>query len=268
MKTPAEILAKTENGLPRPSWTSGTPTGNSQSGAQGQQQSVGISHETKTLVNMIFARFMAIYGHKFKSCFETQDELRLAKREWALSMQGYAEADLVAAIDRCKETLAWMPTVSEFLAILRDIQGDCGLPAPRSAYVEACMHADHPSRHNWSHTAVYHAGKATGWFRLRSEDEAQVFADFAYHYGVMCQRVRAGETLDADVPVPLEDKRDSSVMLFIQRWGDEQELPPEVAAKLLYYLTKPKGSAARRRFFEIATQEAKALGLTLPEDYQ
>ncbi len=217
---------------------------------------------------MIFARFMAIYGHKFKSCFETQDELRLAKREWALSLRGYGELELVAAIDRCKETLAWMPSVSEFLAILRDIQGDFGLPPTKQAYLEACMHADHASRHNWSHAAVYEAGKATGWFRLRSEDEADVLPDFSYNYQVICQRVRNGEQISQPIHTALEDKSDNTLVDFIQRWGEEQEIAPEVAAKLLYFLTKPKGSATRRRFREIAQKDADQLGVTLPEDYQ
>lgn len=215
---------------------------------------------------MIFARFMAIYGHKFKSCFETQDELRLAKREWALSLKGYGERELVAAIDRCKETLAWMPTVSEFLAILREQQGDFGLPPVRMAYQEACLHADHASTHAWSHAAVYQAGRATGWFRLRSEDESEVFPDFNYNYRVLCQRVRDGEQLDAAVPVALEDKRDSTLMAFIQRWGEEQGLAPEVAAKLLYFMTKPKGSVTRERFRHLAQEDADKLGISLPDD--
>ncbi|WP_228050796.1 replication protein P [Pontibacterium sinense] len=272
MKTPAEILAKTENGLPKPSWTSRTPTGNAQAQVSQQQseqpQQQPISNETKVLVNMIFARFMAIYGHKFKSCFETQNELSLAKREWALSLRGFGEPELVIAIDRCKETLAWMPSVSEFLAILREVKGDDGLPAARNAYIEACMHADRPSKHNWSHPAVYQAGKATGWFRLRSEDESQVVGDFNYHYQVMCRRARDGENLDQQVPVALEDKSDNTLVDFIQRWGEEQELEPQVAAKLLYYLTKPKGSTTRARFQQIAQQDADQLGIQLPQDYQ
>lgn len=217
---------------------------------------------------MIFARFMAIYGHKFKSSFETQDELRLAKREWALSLHGYGEAELVLAIDRCKETLAWMPSVSEFLAILRDIQGDWGLPPVKMAYREACMHADHPSRHNWSHIAVYEAGRLTGWFRLRAEDEAEIYPDFSYNYKVVCQRVRDGEQMDRPIHMALEDKSDNTLVEFIQTWGEEQKIKPEVAAKLLYFLTKPKDSETRRRFRDIAQQEADSLGITLPEDYQ
>ena len=109
------------NRLPQQSWTSATPTGNR---AEGEADTGPLPLETKALVNMLFARFMAIYGHKFKSCFETQDEIRIAKREWALSLRGYGERELVSAIDHCKEQLAWMPTISEFLKILHEQEGD------------------------------------------------------------------------------------------------------------------------------------------------
>ena len=61
---------------------------------------------------------------------------------------------------------------------------------------------------------------------------------------------------------------DNTLVAFIQRWGEEQELEPQVAAKLLYYLTKPKGSTTRARFQQIAQQDADQLGIQLPQDYQ
>ncbi len=227
-----------------------------------------LSVEIKTRVNMIFARFMAIYGHKFKSCFETQDEIRIAKREWALSLGGYTEPELVAAIDYCKEHSAWMPTISEFLAVLRDLTGDHGLPAAKCAYEEACLHAENASTHHWTHLAIYHAGKATGWFRLRTEDEADVFPDFRYNYAVVCRRVRSGEELHTPVPVALPDQSDASLFTFIQEWGKSHNLKPEIASKWLFYLTKPKGTNVRKRFQRQAQVEANAMGIQLPDDYQ
>ncbi|MBV1787244.1 hypothetical protein KQ940_04175 [Marinobacterium sp. D7] len=216
---------------------------------------------------MIFARFMAIYGHKFKSCFETEDEIRIAKREWALSLRGYGEGELVAAVNRCKETLAWMPTISEFLAILRDIGGDFGLPSVRDAYIEACMHAEHPLRHRWSHPAVYLAGRNTGWFELRSEDEADVLPRFRYQYEVLCRRVREGEELELPVVPAIENKQDSTVARYMLAFAEEQGLEPEFACSLLYYLTLPKGSATRARMKQQAQAQldAKGLQIELPD---
>ncbi|WP_225307554.1 replication protein P [Nitrincola iocasae] len=257
MKTPEEILAKTENGLPRPSWTSRTPIGDDY--AADESRITDIPLETKAHVNMIFARFMAIYGHKFKSCFETQNEIRLAKREWALSLRGYAEADLVAAVNRCKETLAWMPTVSEFLTILRSINGDFGLPAPYAAYQEACQYAADPLAHSWSHVAVYLAGKETGWFRLRAEEQGQVLPEFGYAYDLFCQRVRRGETLEQPIPKAISDQQDNTTARFIQAFATEHQLPES----LLYYMTKPLGTRIRERLRADAQLQVEAMGLNL-----
>jgi len=227
-----------------------------------------LSVEVKTLVNMIFARFMAIYGHKFKSCFETQDEIRIAKREWALSLEGFSESELVAAIDYCKENSAWMPSISEFLQVLRNLTGDYGLPAVKHAYEEACLNADQASTHQWSHPAVYHAGKATGWFQLRTEDEADVLPDFRYNYEVICRRVRQGEEITQPVPVALPDKTDNALFRFILAWGEKHEIKPEIASKWLFYLTKPKGTQVRARFQKQAQSEADLHGIILPDDYK
>lgn len=217
---------------------------------------------------MIFARFMAIYGHKFKSCFESQDEIRIAKREWALSLRGYSEHELVAAVNRCKETLAWMPTVAEFLAIVRDLNGDFGLPSTPAAYREAAFHADHPLEHQWSHLAVYHAGRNTGWFELRSEDERNILPRFSYQYDLMCRRVRQGEQLDEPVPQALENKQDTTNATFMLEFAREHNLDEAETCSMLFYLTCTPRSRQRSMMREKALEKLKAMGLEnveLPE---
>lgn len=226
-----------------------------------------ISVETKALVNMIFARFMAIYGHKFKSCFETQDEIRIAKREWALSIVAFSESQLVTAVDRCKETLAWMPTISEFLKILETIGAGDGVPSVRQAYMEACRYASQPTQHAWSHPVVYHAGRETEWFRLRSEEERVVYPVFSYHYEMVARRFREGEVLDQPHAQGITDNRDATLYAFIKQWSQSQSVSEEKASSLLYYLTKPEGSRARASYKKKAEQKIQDEGLdvTLPE---
>ncbi len=219
---------------------------------------------------MIFARFMTIYGHKFKSVFENETEIRIAKREWALSLRDYTEQELVHAVNRCKEEFVWMPTISEFLSVLKKGFEDFGLPTALAAYQEACLHGDHPRNHQWSHPAIYFAGRATDWFRLRSEEKSQVFADFEFNYRKLCQRVLAGETLEVPLPKGLPDRSSSTLAAFIQRWGEENPVTPEQAATLLYYLQKPRGSSVRLHFKAQAEKRLKDWGLQLdlPEDYR
>ncbi|MCJ8298223.1 MAG: replication protein P [Pseudomonadales bacterium] len=247
MKTAKEILGKNANALRPQSWTSTTPAGNPQPEVT-QARQVEITAKTKTLINMVFTRFMAIYGHKFKSSFETESEMRIAKREWALSLGQYSEAELVAAVSRAKETLAWAPSIAEFIQILQLLNDAFGLPSVQHAYREACFHALKPSSHNWSHPVVYHAGRDTGWFELRSEEEKHTYPQFSYSYEVICRRFRQGEILEQPIAVAIEDKQNTTLCTFIIQWAQEQSLTPEQGSSLLYYMTKPKGSKARANF--------------------
>ncbi len=219
---------------------------------------------------MVFARFMTIYGHKFKSVFDNENEIRIAKREWALSLRDYTEQELVAAVDRCKEEYVWMPTISEFLAVLKKGMDDLGLPSALKAYREACEYSDDPRNHDWSHPAVYFAGRESDWFRLRTEEKSRVFGDFEANYRRICQRVLAGEKLEVPLPKGLPDKSSNTLATFIQQWGEANNVTPEQAATLLFYLQKPKGSPVRAHFKAHAEERLKAWGLTLelPEDYR
>ncbi len=216
---------------------------------------------------MVFTRFMAIYGHKFKSSFETEAEMRIAKREWAMSLGQYSESELVAAVNICKDTLAWAPSIAEFISILQGLNSAFGLPDVRAAYKEACFYADRPSQHNWSHQVVYLAGKETGWFELRSAIEKTSFGLFSYHYEIMCRRFRQGDLMEVPVAVAIEDKQDNTLFNFINHWSQEQQLSQEDATKLLYYMTKPAGSDGRAFYKAKSLQyiEQHKLTITLPE---
>lgn len=219
------------------------------------------------MINMVFTRFMAIYGHKFKSSFETEAEMRIAKREWAMSLGNFSENELVAAVSICKETLSWAPSIAEFLVILQNLNSAFGLPDVRSAYREVCFNALSPSSHSWSHNVVYHAGRLTGWFELRSEPEKQTFPLFSYHFDIMCHRFRKGEILEQPVMVAIEDKQTSTLFSFINQWSIDNELSPEVGSSLLYYMTKPVGSRTRATFKANSQQQLNemSLSITLPD---
>jgi len=209
---------------------------------------------------------MAIYGHKFKSTFETEDEIRIAKREWALSLGSFNETELVKAVNHCKETLSWMPTISEFLQILQKYTSDLGVPDLRSAYQEACMHAEHPVAHSWSHPLVYWCGRQVGWFELRNLTEAETFGQFEYHYHLNMRKVRAGDSIDIPNPIALEQKSDSTQARLMLEFAKTHQLEEAVACSMLYYLTLAPNSRARSRQYQQALVQAQSLGLTLPTE--
>ena len=72
---------------------------------------------------------------------------------------------------------------------------DTGLPPPRAAYREACTAPSPKDAHPWSHPAVYHAGRALGWDRLRNAPERDSWPEFQQCYRDWCRRALSGETL-------------------------------------------------------------------------
>lgn len=195
-----------------------------------------ISPATKELVNMLFARFMAIYGHKFKSTFETANELAIAKREWALSIAPYDEDVLAMATEMAKQTYAWMPSIAEFLQLIEKCQMSFGLPAAEQAYEEACRYADQATEHDWSHAVVYHAGKQTGWFELRSLSAEQIWPRFQQQYKALCDKVLAGQVLVMPGQLRLPEANSSELFQLINQWGIAQGIADEEAQSALYYL--------------------------------
>ena len=185
---------------------------------------------------MLFARFMVIYGHKFKSSFETDQELSIAKREWARSIAAYDEDVLLVAIEEAKQRYSWMPSIAEFLQLLDTCQHQFGLPSCMEAYTEACMFADKVLAHHWQHAIVYHAGKKTGWYELRTCEREQIYALFADNYRSLCQRILAGETLPMPPQLQLPDVSSAPLFTWIKAWGNKQGLSEEQAQTMLYYL--------------------------------
>lgn len=211
---------------------------------------------------MVFARFMTIYGHKFKSTFDSAEEIIVAKREWALSLSRYTEAELVAAVNLCKEKFAWMPSIAEFISVLHEVSDNLGLPSVEEAYEEACMHAGNPRQHDWSHPVVYHAGRNSDWFRVRTEDKQDIFPTFDSHYRMLCQRFAAGERFEVPNPVALPDHSSATLAQFMRQWSETQGVSAERAATLLYYLSKPQGQV-RNDLKLKAEQKAADWGLDI-----
>ncbi|MFA5387306.1 MAG: hypothetical protein WC322_02815 [Candidatus Paceibacterota bacterium] len=75
-----------------------------------------------------------------------------------------------------------------------------GLIPVERAYEEACMAHSPKDRQKWSHAAVYHAGRLTGWSDLHAMPRAQMMPRFEHFYSQLCKRVSEGEDINLDVP--------------------------------------------------------------------
>ena len=246
------------------SQTSTTQTGNQE---QIQQEQAEAQQQTRVLVNMLFARFKAIYTHKFASAYANPDEVKLAKREWAIAIKGFKEPLLAYAVERSKETYAWPPTIAEFLQLIAKAYAAYGLTEPRAAYLEASQCRINPLEFSWSHPAVYHAAASTGWYSLKSDEETKTWPVFEKNYNQVVNRIIQGEALEVPSVALIENKQEDHLAQLIPDLVEKTQLPEGEVARLLYYLKKTKGTSIRARYRANSQAElnAKGFDISLPD---
>lgn len=215
------------------SWISTTPTGEQRH----------LDDDTKLLVNMVFARFKAIYGHKFDSTYGDKASLDIARREWGYCLIGYSEAQLAKALHTCKLTYAWPPSIAEFVALLQPSASDLGVVSAHAAYQEACRCRQDARSFPWSHPIVYHAARETGFWRLQRDNEKTVWPLFERTYHALLTRLSSGESFTIPDTVLLEDKQSLTQAETIQALSDRFEID----ASTFYYLTLARHSSVRQR---------------------
>ncbi|MCZ2723232.1 replication protein P [Marinomonas sp. 15G1-11] len=237
-----------------------TQTGNEQ---ESSHQSDEQNQQNRMLVNMLFARFKAIYTHKFASAYSTPDEVKLAKREWSIAIRGFQEPLLAYAVERAKETYAWPPTISEFLNLINTAYKVYGLVNPRSAYMEACRCRMNPLEFRWSHPAIYFAGSKVGWYFLRTEEERKTWPEFDKAYLEQVQKVIEGKQLTIPKVQQIENKQEDLMITFIPKLVAETGLSESKVAALLYYTKKTEGTAVRANYRMKTMKELAVLGFDI-----
>ncbi|ADZ92041.1 replication protein P [Marinomonas mediterranea] len=250
------------NKLAAPSQTSTTQTGNAsadQHSADSSQQTEE-QQRTRLLVNMLFARFKAIYTHKFASAYSTTEEVKLAKREWAIALKGFKEPLLAYAVERAKEQFAWPPSISEFLKVIHSAYTAYGLVEPRGAYAEAARCRIDPREFKWSHPVVFHAGCEVGWFKLKTEEEHVTWPVFEKAYLSLMDRVIEGESFTIPTVTLIENKATLNVVQIISEIAASLSTSEDEIAPMLYYLHKTPNTLIRKQYREKALKQLLALG--------
>lgn len=157
-------------------------------------------------INQIFARFEFAYHNQFHKAFSGAENQVIAKKYWLSSLEQYSPLQIVQAAKQVIRTQDYLPSIAALVKACESGSGLFGLLASRQAHLEACTAPSPKKDYEWSHEAVYLAGKAAGWFLLANEAESVSFPVFEYHYNVLCRRVINGETLVIDTPAPLSEK--------------------------------------------------------------
>ena len=157
-------------------------------------------------INQVFAEFEFAYHNQYQKAFSDAESLAIAKKYWLSVLENYLPTQIVQAAKALIRSQEYLPSVAAILRACEQGTDLFGLPSAREAYLEACSAPSPKREHQWSHEAVYYAGKSAGWFLLANESESTTFPLFEYHYAKLCRLVMNGEQLDIEQPDALPDK--------------------------------------------------------------
>ncbi len=169
----------------------------------GYQSETVASAQHVDAINQLFRDFELVYHNQFRKAYPDNESIILAKKYWLANLAGYSPAQLTAASRQIVRTQEYLPSLATVVQACESGIELFGLPAARQAYLEACRAPSPKAAQQWSHEAVYLAGKASDWFVLANEPESVAFAIFSYHYQQLCHRVLRGEHLDFVQPPAL-----------------------------------------------------------------
>ena len=154
-------------------------------------------------ISRVFMMFRYSYHNQYRKVFEVEEDLIIAKKFWRQQLRNYPAELIVRAAETLIRSEKFLPNIASLVEACEKGKELFGMPDDHSAYVEACMAPLPKSDHQWSHPAVYYAGKATDWYFLATEEEQNAFPRFQHHYSRICQRVLNGEELQIEVTQPL-----------------------------------------------------------------
>ncbi|MEH6639609.1 MAG: replication protein P [Porticoccaceae bacterium] len=155
-------------------------------------------------INQVFALFRINYHNQFYAAFNDTVLLDQAKRLWLETLANFGPAAIMAAAREIIEQHDYLPTLKKMLDACDHQLINLGLPMAKDAYIEACNTPSPKNVQDWSHPAVYFAGREVGWHRLANQSEKASWPEFQSCYRNICQRVLSGETLVVERPPALE----------------------------------------------------------------
>ena len=129
----------------------------------------------------------------------------MAKKLWLSKLSDFSAETIIAGAEKVIAESDYLPTLHKMLNACRDVGMPAGLPSPRKAYEEVCNKPSPKAEQQWSHPAVYIAGRECGWYFLANTVESKAFPPFADIYQQYCERVVAGEEFTVEKPEALPE---------------------------------------------------------------
>ncbi len=142
-------------------------------------------------INQVFALFKLNFHNQFYKAFSKTEELNAVKRLWLDALKHFSAETMLRAAKSIIENNEFLPTLRTMIRFCEEHSHE-PLPDPHAAYTEACRAPSPKAEQQWSHLAVYYAGKATDWYFLQSNTEQTAFPVFKQEYEKICTRIRNG----------------------------------------------------------------------------
>lgn len=162
--------------------------------------------EQKSAINQVFELFRFNYHNQFLKAFPDHDTVIMAKQLWARLLVDFPAETIMFAAEQVVKQQKFLPNVHDVVeACQSSAHKLLGMPDAHSAYIEACRAPSPKKEYNWSHPAVYYAGRASDWFFLANSIESKAFPVFARNYAILVEKVAAGESIEIELPKALPE---------------------------------------------------------------
>tara|TARA_B100001109_G_scaffold188167_1_gene154749 strand:- start:29479 stop:30126 length:648 start_codon:yes stop_codon:yes gene_type:complete len=194
------VLNQVTQQLKQVSSGSKTPAGNA---TEPRQREATV--EQKEAINQIFELFRFNYHNQFLKAFPDLETMNMAKRLWSRLLAEYSPEVMMRAAEKAVKESSFLPNVHEVLSRC-DVADVLGLPPAHAAYMEACRAPSPKKEFNWSHPAVYYAGRASDWFFLANTIEEKAFPVFKRNYDILLKRLQDGEEIELEIPRALPEE--------------------------------------------------------------
>ncbi|WP_281647848.1 replication protein P [Parendozoicomonas sp. Alg238-R29] len=150
-------------------------------------------------INAVFTLLEGAFPLKYRRAFPDNQAVDASKRVWLQSLKSYPPRRILRAARKAIDTARFFPDLADIRQLCKLRFGELGLQEPLQAYYEACNARNRTRDGLWSHVAVYLAAKETGWSLLEGEPQQVAFPVFERNYNILCERIMAGEDLEAEI---------------------------------------------------------------------
>ena len=155
----------------------------------------GSSDDLIDAINQTFGLFRINFHNQYYKAFPDAETLTPVKKLWFESLSQFPTTVILLAAKQIIESSEYLPTLHKMIDTCWRLSGG-SVPEAHAAYLEACRAPNPKQNAEWSHPAVYHAGKRSDWYFLASTSENIAYPVFNKHYQRIIEDIRDGKPLN------------------------------------------------------------------------